>query len=508
MNKSNPSEEIGAGAHMLRGSAWMIGLRWAIRLTGLVSTIILARLLTPKDFGVVAIAMIVVGMFEMLSATGQGLALIRYPEPTREHYDTAWSTSVAIGFGIGAAIFLVAPLTNFYFHDERTILVMQCLALRAVLSGFENIGIIDFRRNLTFNRFFLYNFYAKIVSFLVTITLAILLRNYWALVAGTLCGQLARTVLSYAMHSYRPKFSFAKMSDIWSFSIWVFIRSIGSYFLTQVDAIAVGGATGTSSMGRYTVAKDLAASPTDEIVVPMVAVLFPVMARLQHDAEQLRQLYLRALSWASIIGTSTGVGIWLVAPDVVPLILGPKWVDIVPLVGWLALTSGVGTLNSCAYQILDALGRPHLGARLQWLRVVVLAAAVFPAIYLTRDLVTLVIVRLLATVLLIPPLLAVVGRHCGVTPRDYYSAFWRPFAAGGVMALVVLSLNQALEFSGIVRLGLDATLGGVLYVGTLMALWNLSGRPTAAAERDVVTLINHSLSMLGAIRARVLNAVQ
>jgi hypothetical protein len=76
------------------------------------------------------------------------------------------------------------------------------------------------------------------------------------------------------------------------------------------------------------------------------------------------------------------------------------------------------------------------------------------------------------------------------------------------MALVVLSLNQALEFSGIVRLGLDATLGGVLYVGTLMALWNLSGRPTAAAERDVVTLINHSLSMLGAIRARVLNAVQ
>ena len=75
------------------------------------------------------------------------------------------------------------------------------------------------------------------------------------------------------------------------------------------------------------------------------------------------------------------------------------------------------------------------------------------------------------------------------------------------MALVVLSLNQALEFPGIVRLGLDVALGGVVYVGTLMALWNLSGRPTTA-ERDVVTLINHGLSMLGAIRARVLNAVQ
>jgi len=492
---------------MLRGSAWMIALRWAIRLTGLVSTIVLARLLTPKDFGVVAIAMIVVGMFEMLSATGQGVALIRHSKPTREHYDTAWTISLVIGICIGAAIFLVAPLTNLYFHDERTVLVMQCLALRAVLSACENIGTIDFRRDLMFNRFFLYNFCAKILSFSVTITLAIVLRDYWALVAGILCGQLARTVLSYVMHPYRPRISFAKVSEIWSFSIWVFIRSIGGYFVNQVDAIAVGGATGTSSMGRYTVAKDLAASPTDEIVVPMVSVLFPVMARFQNDSEQLRELYLRSLTWALIIGASTGIGVWLVAPDIVPLILGQKWVDIIPLVGWLALTSGIGTLNSCAYQILDVLGHPRLGARLQWLRVLVLAAAIFPTVYLTHDLVMLVMVRLVATIVLIPPLLFVVGRRCDVTIGNYFAAFWRAFAAGGVMAVVVLSLNQALGFSGPARLGLDVVVGAIAYIGTLLALWNISGRPQTA-ERDVITLINHGLAMLGAIRARVLNAVQ
>ena len=146
MSEDAAGGQAGPGTDMLRGSAWMIMLRWTLRLTGVVSTVILARLLTPNDFGVVAIAMIVVGMFEMLSATGQSQAIIRHSDPTREHYDTAWTISVIIGFGIGTAIFLIAPLTNIYFHDERSIMVMQCLSLRAIMSGFENIGMLNFER--------------------------------------------------------------------------------------------------------------------------------------------------------------------------------------------------------------------------------------------------------------------------------------------------------------------------------------------------------------------------
>jgi O-antigen/teichoic acid export membrane protein len=507
MNKNAAGGQAGPGAHVLRGSAWMIALRGAIRLTGLVSTIILARILTPKDFGVVAIAMIVVGLFEMLSATGQGAAIIRHRNPRREHYDTAWSINVIIGFGIGAAIFLVAPLTNVYFHDERTSVVMQWLALRPIMSGLENIGTLDFRRDLQFNRVFGYNFYAKLVSFVVTITLAVVLRNYWALVAGILVGQFARTVLSYVMHPHRPRISFAKMPEIWSFSIWTFIRFMGGYFETQVDVIAVGGATGASSMGRYTVAKDIAISPTNEIAMPMIWVLFPVMARYQNDPALLRQIYLRMQSWALIIGVSTGIGIWLVAPDVVPLVLGQKWVSITPLVGWIAVNAGIGILSSGAYTILDVLNLPHLGARLQWLRAVVLAGAMFPVAYLTHDLVTLVIVRFVATMLLIPPLLIVAGRRTGVTVPEYAAVFWRPFAAGGMMVLAVWSMNQALGFAGPERLGLDIALGAIVYIGTLMMLWWVSGRPLSA-ERDVIALIERGRALLGIIRARVLKTAQ
>ena len=302
---------------------------------------------------------------------------------------------------------------------------MQCLALRAIMSGFENIGTLDFRRDLQFSQFFGYNFYAKLFSFVVTITLAVTLRNYWALVAGILCGQLARTVLSYVMHPYRPRLSFAKMSEIWSFSIWTFIRSMGRYFQTQVDIIAVGGATGASSMGRYTVAKDIASSPTDEICILRLRCSFQSWRDTRMTPVQLRQLYLRMLGWAVIIGASTGIGIWLVAPDMVRLVLGQKWVSITPLVGWLAVTASIETLNRSAYTTLDVLGAPYLGARLQWFRVTMLAAAMFPIAYLTHDLLDLVITRFVITAILIPPLLFVAGHFIGVTPRDFGAVFWR-----------------------------------------------------------------------------------
>jgi hypothetical protein len=126
---------------------------------------------------------------------------------------------------------------------------------------------------------------------------------------------------------------------------------------------------------------------------------------------------------------------------------------------------------------------------------------------LTHDLLDLVITRFVVTAMLIPLVLFVAGRLIGVAPRDYVAACWRPFAAGGVMALAVWSTNLALAFTGPVRLGLDIVLGAVVYLGTLLALWTMSGRPVSV-ERDVILLIERGWAMLVTIRARVLKTAQ
>ncbi|MGH6876650.1 MAG: lipopolysaccharide biosynthesis protein [Rhizomicrobium sp.] len=472
---------------MLRGSAWMVGLRWAVRLTGVVSTVIMARLLTPADFGVVAIAMIFVGLFEMLSQTGQALAIIRHESPTREHYDSAWTISVLFGFAIALAIIILAPLTKYYFHDPRSIVVMQCLALRPAVGGVENIGIVDFRRELRFDRVFVYSFSGKLFAFCVTIGLGIVLRSYWALVAGIIGGQLCKTVVSYIIHPYRPRLSFREVAGIWSFSIWTFVRAIGNYFSGQVDHIAVGGIAGAPSMGRYSVAADVASSPSYEINEPMVTVLYPVMARLQNRPEQLRQLYLRTLGWSAVICTSAAVGVSLVAPEMVRLVLGHQWLDVIPLVPWLALAAGLNGLRSGAYTILDAIGLPRLGARLTWFRVIMLGLAVFPVAYITHDLVAIAMTQLIAMAIFIPGLFLTVGRRIGVSPQDYGRALWRPFAAAAFMAVVVTSANRLVPLAGDVKLAFDVATGAAAYSFAIVTLWLASGRPPSP-EKDLVSL--------------------
>lgn len=480
--------ERSSGSHMLHGSFWMILLRWTLRLIGLVSTVILARLLTPADFGIVSMAMIVVGILEVLNQTGQQLAIIRLEHPTREDYDAAWTISAIVGLIIAVIILIIAPFTEVYFHEPRAVLVMQWLALRAFLSGLENVGIVDFRRDVRFDRFFTYNAYPKVFSFFVTIGCAWYLRSYWALVAGMLANQASRIVLSYMLHSYRPRISFKKVSGLWSFSTWTLLRSIGITINSQVDQIIIGGLSGVSAMGRYSVASDIAATPSREVNEPLVTVLYSVMAKFQSDMSELRSLFLRTLGWSAIICSSTSVGVALVAPEMVPLVLGHKWLDVEPLMGWLALSAGALGFGSTAYIMFDLIGKPHLGARMQWVRLVMLAILLTPVGLMTRDLYWIAFARFVVTVLFLPTLFIAAGRHINVGIVEYLNVFWRPLLASAMMALAVEYVRMFLAGPDFLRLIALVSIGGSVYTSTLLLLWRLSGCP-ASPERDILGIV-------------------
>jgi O-antigen/teichoic acid export membrane protein len=492
-------KERSLASHMVRGSAWSIGFRWAMRLLGLVSTIILARLLTPADYGVVTIAMIVAGTLEVLSQTGQQLALIRHPSPTREHYDSAFTVSVLLGFVLGTAIWLTAPITVAYFHEPRAEPIVHIVAFRSVLRGFENIGVTRFQRDFRFRAQFVYNVTPSIVSFFVTLVAAFTLRNYWALVIGIMSEQAVTIVLSYVLEPYRPRFSVAKVREIWSFSIWSFMRNIGVYVNQNVDKFGVGGFAGAATMGRYEVATDLAASPTLEINAPMMNVLVPVMAKVQSDPERRRDLYLRVLYWSALICTSTAVGVALVTSDLVDLVLGPKWGDVKPLMPWLAFAFGTQAATANVYYVFDTVGRPKVSARLQWLRFLTLVAVVVPTAFLMRSAVAVAMGRFAVTLAITPFLFATIAPVLDVKVSDFVRTFWRPLAASLAMAVVVQSLNAFLPFSGPARLLLDVLLGASAYVGTVMFTWQLVGAPDGP-ETVALDYFKRALQILGRVK--------
>jgi|ERR1051326_4288375 O-antigen/teichoic acid export membrane protein len=496
MTAPQPKDDAVLQRHMVRGSAWIIGVRWSLRVLGLITTIILARLLTPADYGIVAIASMIVGMVEVFSRTGQMSAIVRHPNPTREHYDSAWTVSLLLGIGLGGIIWILTPLTTAYFHEPRATLIVEILAFRTMLSGAQNIGIVNFQRYLQFNKQFWFSVIPTLVSFPLTIASAFILRNYWALVIGLMSEYVTTFTLSYMMEPFRPRISFSKVREIWSFSFWSLVKNIGIYLNMLVDRVAIGGFAGSSAMGRYQVAAEVATTPSQEIVNPIVSVLFPVLASVQHDREKRVKLYLTVLYWSALICTSTAVGVALVTDDFVDLVLGSQWQDVKPLMPWMALSFGVLGMSNSVYTAFDTIGMPLMSARMQWLRVFGLAIAIIPVAYMTHDLVAVAMTRLIVTIVITPTLFFALSRVFGFTARDIGVTIWRPMVAGLTMSAVVLSANTMIPFTGPLRLVIDVALGAVSYTATIMALWNLVGRPQGP-ERAFMNRVSSSLALLG-----------
>jgi O-antigen/teichoic acid export membrane protein len=255
---SAAGRDLDVNRSLATGGAWMLGLRWGLRGLGLVNTLVLARLLTPADFGLVAMAMVVIGMIEMLGQTGQGLALIRIPNPTRDHYDSAWTLTLIIAAGLTLVLWAIAPLAAMYYHEPRAEFMVRLMTLRTLMGGFQNIGVIDFRRDLRFAREFSFQFLQRALVIAVTIVAAVALRDWRALVIGILGGQFLGIISSYMMSPYRPRPCVRRIPQMLAFSLWTLVTAIAQYINGRADQFVIGGITGAGALGIYNVAEDAA----------------------------------------------------------------------------------------------------------------------------------------------------------------------------------------------------------------------------------------------------------
>ena len=461
---------------MFTGSAWMIGMRWTIRGIGLVSTVILARLLHPSDFGLLAMAMLVVSFLEVFGETGQRLAIIRHAAPDRELLDTAWTLSVCQGVLLASAMLCLAPYAAAYFHEPRIAPLIRFLSLRAFIGGFENIAIIRFRRELEFANDFRFNVYQKLSMFITTLTLALYFRTYWALAAGIVVGRVLSTILSYRMVPYRPRLSVARLREIWGFSNWMLFVHLGDLFQRKTSEFIVARVFGTTSMGVFTMADDLATSPTVELAVPASRALFSSYARLAHDRLALARSFLSSLSAMTALCASIGVGVALVADDLVPLVLGAQWTQAAPLLPWLALAGIMSAIMSTTLTVLNVDGRARTAAALVWTRNLTVTLLVGWTALSVGRLEPVAAAQTAALILLLPASFWVTTRVMAVSWRDLFDALASPVAAATIMTVAVWLVPSSIT-PGLPRLAARAAVGSVSYVLCLAALWHWRGRP-------------------------------
>ena len=467
---------------MAKGAIWMVLARLIDRSIGLVSTVILARLLLPADFGLVAMATAILAMLELLGTFGFDIALIQNPSATRRHYDTAWTLNILLGVVIAAALLGIADTAAEFYGEPRLEPIITCLALAAFIQGFENIGTVAFRKEMRFNKEFNLLFAKKMVTFVVTIPLAIALRSYWALVVGIVVSRMASVVLTYWLQEYRPRFSLAARGELFHFGKWLVVSGLLNFLGNRSADFLVGKISGANELGLFNLSYEVSNLPTSDLIAPINRAIFPGYARKAADPASLKRSYLEVIALIAALGVPAGVGIAAVADLMVPVVLGPNWIKAVPVVVVLSFCGILLALKSNSHYVYLALGRPRIATLLGAIQVMLLLPMI--ALGSARNgAFGVAIGYLIAQAVFSPISLTVLRRALGLRFMDLFAAFYRPFIAAAVMfggVRLVASGFDTTPYDGvalIVPLLACVAAGLGLYVVVLYLLWMIAGKP-------------------------------
>lgn len=470
--------------NVVRGSGWMIAARWAMRVIGLVSTMALARLLAPEDFGLIAVALLAYGAVEAISYAGVDLALMRPGHDSRAHCDTAWTIQLLQGLFVAACLAVAAPFVAHYFNEPRALVVTWLIALRAPIESLQNIGVVAFRKDLDFAKEFRFVLINKLLGFAAVICAALWFRSYWALVAGSLAGSALGVWLSYRMHPYRPRLSLARFHEIWGFSKWLVVSRLGSYLNRKCDEFVVGSYAGTTAMGNYHVANDLATLPSNEVVMPVRRAMFPALAKIDKSADEYSRAVLLSFSGVAIVCLFIACTLALVATDLVTVVLGNRWPDAAVLMRWLALFGGLSALILVLEVPLWIAGKTRMAAIQSWLELGLLLPLSVWAVK-SDGAEGVAVARAGVGLLMLPLMMALVGRAGIISLTALASAVWRPAAAALGMMTLLSWLPASQIDSPILRLFLTGTACALVYPAILLILWRMSGAPNGI-EHDVL----------------------
>ncbi|QOL50948.1 lipopolysaccharide biosynthesis protein [Massilia litorea] len=462
------------------GAMIMVAMRWIDRFIGIVSTFILARILIPDDFGIVAMASVVVSFADIIFDLGVNVALIQRKHPSQAYYNTAWTLRIVQAACVATVLVILAPFAAEYYKDPRVTAAVQVMALSLFVGAFENVGIVDFQKELRFADDAKYVMFKRLVGFFITVALTLIMQSYWGMILGTLGGRLAAVARSYSVHPMRPRFALSEFKEIFAVSQWVLVKNISSFLDRKLHIFMVGGLASTGVTGGYTLASEIADIPGTDLLAPINRVLFPAFAQARDNLEELTRLLLRAQAVQVMVTFPACVGFVLTAQEFVPVALGEKWLFIVPFIQILALSNIIQSINSSANYVLTVIGKIRLLAVTSWIQILMFGAG---ALLLSRNLTPerIAQLRMASIVLTFGISYALLMRNVpGLTVRMLAQGTGRPLLACLAMAVALFFLQTQVQAPNWAMLVLKVGTGVLVYCAVVMLLWRVAGRPEGA----------------------------
>jgi len=469
------SDEQPLRTRVARSIFWVAWSRGVVQLLSFATTVLVARILVPADYGVMALAGVFIATSSVLTEMGLGTAIVQFRDLESRELNTCFWITMTLAAIAYAVLALGSPVIADWFEVPRLAEVLPVLALALPVTACSIVSDSLLRKRLALNRVSQAEIISSVITLPVMLYCAIAGLGVWTLVIGFLVGSLVRSVAIFAFAPWLPglRIGGRRANEMLHFSLTTLGITILWALQEQANVLVIGKVTGQVTVGLYSMAKDLAMLPTAKISSVVYMLSSPIMAELQTDIEAMRRAFLRAVRLTTAIGLPASAGMALVADPMVAVLLGPNWLSAVTVLRLLCLYAAVRAVDVLLTPVLVARRRQRF---LFWYYLALLlgvpTAATLGAQWGGAP----------GAVVLFTPV------YCGLTAivtkealaelngsfSELWSETWPMLAATATMAAVVLLLRE-IFFAGrteppLVELTLLTVTGAVAYLGALFGL--------------------------------------
>jgi PST family polysaccharide transporter len=348
--------------HLFHAFKWSIASDLASKAIQPLVFLVLARLLTPEDFGVMSAALMVIALSQIFWEAGMSKALIQRQADIEDAANAAFWINVGMGLLVAGAIYLVAgTVANTFFHDPRVVLVLRVMTIQVLLGAVSAVHTALLQKEMMFNRLFWVRFSTVGLPGLASIPLAWHGMGYWALVAGTLLGQVAQVITLWRITSWRPRWSFNTLvaREMTRFGGWVAVTGLMAWVYSWSDSLIVGKYFGTALMGIYRVGNQFSTLVFAILLGPALPVVYSKFSLIGANEEDKveKLLFLGRLVGAITIPMSMAV--FLFGGLLEKIIFGEKWAGVSFVISMIALKEGVLWPFAFNIEAYRSMAKPH-----------------------------------------------------------------------------------------------------------------------------------------------------
>lgn len=440
---------MGLREQAAKGVAWSAFQRWGQHTVQLVTFLLLARLLLPEHFGIIALAGVVIALFQVLVDQGFTAALVQREELEDEHLDAAFWTNLSIGAVLAVGTVLLSGPISGALGEAELAPVLSWLSLSLVISGFSRVQEAVLRREMNFKSLSIRSLLAVFVGGIVGVVMALKGYGVWSLVGQQLTVRGVEVLVLWGVSRWRPRFRYSAphARDLFSFGVNISGRNLLQFLSQHADNFLIGIFLGPVPLGFYHVAYRFLRIMMSLFTQTVGSVALPTYSRMQADPPRLKRAFHTASEMMALIGLPAFLGVLAVAPRLVEVAFGQKWLSSVPVMQVLTLIGVWTVMTFSADAVLLAVGRPSWSL---WLMVARTSANLVAfVIAVPFGLVAVAVALVISDYLMLGPTLWAVKRAADIDVGRYFRGLMAPLLASLVMLGIVISAGDLL--SGVMK---------------------------------------------------------